>query len=263
MRFLTRLFGVLTLVLGLCGPAARADTLTVRDWADQAVLVHRVTKSVCLLFVGATMEVHLKDVADSSARLMARSGTLGIVAAADLSLSADIATLTSSARQIAAGDRHSVAVRLLLRKNPVLSSRYADKRTDALSGVADQLDGSYALLQEMRVLSQKFQRDLCLFLTDLAPADAAGAVSSDIAMFEKALDQLVNGDAAAGLVAAPNIHIKVTLGKVMAKWQTLKPILTAAAAGEVPDPRNAQLASVLGDAILVNLDDVSDRFEAL
>ncbi len=112
-------------------------------------------------------------------------------------------------------------------------------------------------------MSQKFQRDLCLFLTDLAPEDAASVFSDDIDHFEHALAQLIEGDRAAGMAAAPNIHIKVTLGKVFAKWKTLKPILQTAASGDVLDPRDAQLASVLGDAMLANLDEVSARFEAL
>ncbi|APX10772.1 hypothetical protein BWR18_02980 [Tateyamaria omphalii] len=260
---MAHLICAVALAFGACGPADSAGTVTIRDWADQAVLVHRVTKSVCLLFVGSSTSVHLDDVAESSARLMARSGTLGIMAAADLKLAADVATLTRSARQIAAGDRHTVAVSLLLKTNPVLSSRYREKRAHAQSDVPAEFHGSFAAVQDLRVLSQKFQRDLCLFLTDLALDGAAGALSDDIVSFEQALEQITKGDAAAGLVAAPNIHIKVTLGKVAAKWKTLKPILLAAARGEAVDSRDAQLASVLGDAMLANLDDISDRFQAL
>ncbi|MBY5934156.1 type IV pili methyl-accepting chemotaxis transducer N-terminal domain-containing protein [Tateyamaria omphalii] len=263
MKFPVHLIMMLPLAFAVCGPASGADRVTVRDWADQAVLVHRVTKSVCLLFVGASTSVHLDDVAESSARLMARSGTLGVVGAVDLALAQDVATITRSARQIAAGDRHTVAVSLMLRTNPVLSSRYRQKRENAPASVGSEFRGSYALVQELRVLSQKFQRDLCLFLTELAPDDAHHALADDIVRFDQAIEQLISGDTAAGLAAAPNIHIKVGLRKVAAKWATLKPILLTAADGDMPDPRDVQLASVLGDAMLTNFDDVSDRFQAL
>lgn len=171
--------------------------------------------------------------------------------------------LTKSAQQIVAGDRHSVPVTLLLNTNPALAAHYSQMRYRATSDVPAKYRGSYAMLHELRVVSQAFQRDLCLFLTELASAGADRAMVERIAYFETSLNTLILGDEANGLVAAPNIHIKVTLGKVAAKWKTLEPILSSAASGGPMDPRDVQLASVLGDAILKNFDQISDMFLAL
>lgn len=241
-------------------PAAAGGQTNVRGLADQAVLVHRITKSVCLLFVGAQTPVHAEDVAASVAELNRLSSATVANPDTDGDLASEVATLTKSAQQIVAGDRHTVPVTLLITTNPTLASRYSQMRYRAASEVASKYRNSYAVLHELRVVSQAFQRDLCLFLTDLASTGAERAMIERIAYFKVSLDALTFGDHAAGLEAAPNIHIKVTLGKVAAKWKTLEPILSAAASGTEIDPRDVQLASVLGDAILKNFDQISDRF---
>ncbi len=253
---------LLTAILVSCCAthAAAGEQTTVRGLADQAVLVHRITKSVCLLFVGAQTPVHAEDVAASVRELNSLSSAIAAQPGADIGLADEVAALTKSAQQIVAGDRHTVPVTLLIKTNPTLASRYSQMRYRAASEVASKYQNSYAVLHELRVVSQAFQRDLCLFLTGLASAGAERAMIERIAYFKASLDALVSGDRATGLEAAPNIHIKITLGKVAAKWNTLQPILSAAASGGPIDPRDVQLASVLGDAILNNLDQISDRF---
>lgn len=243
--------------------AAADEMATVSGLADQEVLVHRTTKSVCLLFVGAQTPVHAENVAVSVRELHALLSAMGTQTDADVRLVEEIEILTKSAQQIVAGDRHTVPVTLLLKANPMLASHYSQMRYRAEAKVPDMYRGSYAVLHELRVVSQAFQRDLCLFLTDLASTGAERAMIERIAYFEASVAALISGDRATGLVAAPNIHIKVTLGKVAAKWNTLQPILSSAASGDPIDPRDVQLASVLGDAILANLDQISDRFLAL
>jgi hypothetical protein len=251
---------VMAMVFGmcLCVPVARADAVTVRTLADQGVLVHRITKSVCLLLVGAETPVHAQDVEDSSEQLV----QLATFDTTD-HLMADIDTLVKSARQIAAGDRHSVPVNLLLRTNPVLADAFGQMADAAGAAVQPAHRGSYVRVQELRVTSQAFQRDLCLFLTGLSPDGAGELMAERVTFFAQSLDHLVTGLPADGLVAAPNIHIKITLGKVAGQWKTLEPILRAAAAGAPIDSSDAKIASVLGDAILKNFDEITDRFLAL
>ncbi|WP_299550499.1 hypothetical protein [uncultured Tateyamaria sp.] len=251
------------LALGVAMHATAGEPATVRGLADQAVLVHRITKSVCLLFVGAQTPVHAEDVAASVKELSLLSASVSMQSQANAHLSQEVATLTKSAQQIVAGDRHTVPVTLLLKTNPTLAFHYSQMRYQALSQVPHKYRASYAVLHELRVVSQAFQRDLCLFLTELAPTGAERAMIERISYFKASLDALIVGNAVTGLVAAPNIHIKVILGKVASKWNTLEAILSAAASGDMIDPRDVQLASVLGDAILENLDQISDRFLAL
>ncbi|WP_189371800.1 hypothetical protein [Tateyamaria omphalii] len=201
--------------------------------------------------------------ATSVRELYALSSTSAGQSEVDYILFDEVETLTRSAQQIVAGDRHTVPVTLLIRTNPRLAARYSQMRYNATSDVAGKYRGSYAVVHELRVVSQAFQRDLCLFLTDLAASGADRAMTERIAYFSQSLQALVIGDPEARMIAVPNVHIKVTLGKVAAKWKTLEPILSAAASGDPIDPRNVQLASVLGDAMLENLDQISDRFLAL
>ena len=248
------------LSFGLWILPAHADRNTIRNLADQAVLVHRITKSVCLMFVGAETPVHERDVITSSETLTTLSAWLAMEPDTVAPMITELETYTRSARQIAAGDRHTVPVALLLQSNPHLAALYRERWQTAPSDVRADHRPSYTLVQDLRVASQAFQRDLCLFLTGLTSEGANQTLADEIVAFSNALDALVDGDGEAGIVPAPNIHIKITIAKVASKWKTLEPILSRAAAGEPVDPRDAQLASVLGDAILVNLNEISDRF---
>lgn len=252
---------IAALAIGL--PPAHGQNIALRDVADQAVLVHSITKSACLMLGGAQFPVHADNVETSSAQLLRLSAEMALQAETSEAVLQDIETLARSAQQIAAGDHHTVPVTLLLKSNPRLASRFTALKTDAPVAVRDAYQGSYSLVQTLRVTSQAFQRDLCLFMIDLAPPGASVSLTVDIAFFERSLEQLMSGDLRAGLVAAPNIHIKVTLGKIVGKWKTLEPILAAAASGQPIDPRDVQLASVLGDAILKNLDEITDHFLSL
>ncbi len=263
MKTLMKLLLAVSLMLGLGLRSADAEPATVRVLADQAVLVHRVTKSVCMVLIGAETPVHVQDISHSTEQLVRLSHDLDTRADVSKALLADVDTLTKSARQIAAGDLHTVPLTLILRINPDLADAFDQMKVDAPSTISAKNRGSFMLVQDLRVVSQAFQRDLCLALTGLAPDGANEVLARKIAFFAVSMDRLVTGRAKDGLVAAPNIHIKITLGKVAGKWKTLEPILSAAAAGQPIDPRDAQLASVLGDAILKNLDDITDRFLAL
>lgn len=257
---IVRLFSVLLICLAslLDVPAVAAQQMTARGYADQAVLVHRMTKSVCMLFVGAQTPVHAQDALQSAEQLELRAAALE---EGNTHVSrGTLATYAASARQIVAGDRHSVPVSQMLRKNPELAAQYRHAWRSAAVNVTPAYQNNFRLVQELRVQSQAFQRDLCLFLTGLAGDTTASILKTDIAFFAQTLDVLIAGNPDQAVEPAPNIYIKVALGKVQSKWTTLEPILSQAAADGQVDVRDAQLASVLGDAILENLDEVSDRF---
>ncbi|MEM8653331.1 MAG: hypothetical protein AAGF36_01185 [Pseudomonadota bacterium] len=250
-------------LLGLSAQAPHAEPAALRGLADQAVLVHRVTKSACLILAGAQAPLHTEDVAQSTTELLQGVSSKPQRPDETDTLAREVRTLTQSARQIAAGDHHSAPVTLLLRANPHLAQRYARLQARAPSAVKAQHRGSYMRVHVLRVVSQAFQRDLCLFRTDLEARSARDHMFDQINFFETSIDYLIVGNADAGFGPAPDIHIKITLGKVLSKWKTLRPILAQAAAGLPVDQRDIMLASVLGDAILANLDEISDRFLAL
>ncbi|MEX0370248.1 MAG: hypothetical protein AB3N09_06420 [Tateyamaria sp.] len=251
------------LLIWLIAPGLAAAPPVVSDLADQAVLVHRITKSACLMVSGADTPVHGEDVAASTAALSALTqGSTGIIDG-PVPLRRNVDVLNRSALQIAAGDRHSVPFALMLRMNMQLSQHYSDLRARSIAAEPAPHAAAHALVHELRVASQAFQRDLCLYLTDLATPMVAHDMDARLAFFGHSVSALLAGDPDQSVPPPPTIHIKIALGKVESKWRTLEPILAQASSGHAIEPRDAQLASVLGDAILRNLDEIADRFQNL
>lgn len=270
MQFKFPSFGYLFVVVMLaCGQQASAAGGGLGAVADQSVLVHRITKSACLVLMGADAPIHSDVIASSAVELEqmlghwnAKNTLNGYEMLTGLRFDADV--MTRSALQIAAGDVHSVPVGLLLRYNPRVLAALGQFGTDTpVPSVLPEHRPAFRAVHRLRIRSQQLLGDLCLLETGLGGADAARRVMSDIAAVTDAIEDLKVGNAQQLIVKAPNTHIKITLGKVSSKWKTLAGILDAAAQGAHVDLRDVQLASVMGDAILKNLDEIVERFEAL
>ncbi|WP_299153521.1 hypothetical protein [uncultured Tateyamaria sp.] len=236
---------------------------------DQVVLTHRIAKSACLVLMGAEADIHAEDIERSSTALDAGLERLLATSGAEdrnqIKSLRDIGhTMSLSAKQVAAGDMHTVPAGLLLRFNPIVSNTLGDiaSRTSVPTALKE-MRSAYRAVHRMRAISQQVQRDLCLLETDLAWSGAADVMADHIVEFEQTLEDLIDGNPARSIIKAPSIHIKITLGKVASKWVTLAPILRQAARDDPVDMRDIQLASVLGDAILRNLNDVAVRFDRL
>ncbi|MEM8577965.1 MAG: hypothetical protein AAGF60_08965 [Pseudomonadota bacterium] len=257
--FVLALMGALWViqVLGVRADEVRPAALV----SNQVVHVHRIVKSACLVLSGAPPEVHLEDISTSSAAMRSGFQALSIDSPrSDGTLIAsarrDGDVLTRAALQIVAGDRHSVAVAQLLRKGPLVTARL-----EALSS----LPGGAFLqaIHDVRVRSQRAQRDLCLLRIGLVGERAVRRLAADSAAIPDVLAGLQDGNRRLGLDRAPNIHIKVAIGKAASKWRSLAPIAQRAVDGDTLDLRDVQVASVLVDAMLGNLNEALGHFDAL
>ncbi|WP_299284663.1 hypothetical protein [uncultured Tateyamaria sp.] len=263
------LFSYLCCFLLILPVSSAAQPVSMVQVMDQAVLTHRIAKSACLVLMGAEAQIHADDIEASSTALDAGLERLLATSAGEdrnqIKSLRDIGhTMSVSAKQVAAGDLHTVPAGLLLRFNPIVSDTLGDIASGATVPAAlHEMRPAYRAVHRMRAVSQQVQRDLCLLETDLAWSGAAKVMTVHIVEFEQTIDDLMNGNPDKSIIKAPNIHIKVTLGKVASKWTTLAPILEQAARGDPVDMRDIQLASVLGDAILRNLNDVAARFDGL
>jgi len=254
---------VMTLVCALVwrpvGPLWADGAAQVGLVSDQVVHVHRVAKSACLVLSGAEPDVHLQDITRSSAAM--RGGFLALASeggTSDQSLimaaSRDGDVLVRAALQIAGGDRHSVAVAQMLRNGPLVTARMAAVDLGMRGPPPEGPSAELNAVHELRIKSQRLQQDLCLLRIGLAGARAANRLFRDAQSIPQLLVALRNGDPKRGLSAAASIHIKVELGKALAKWRSLAPIVAGATDGEMLDLRDVMIASVLVDAMLGNLD---------
>lgn len=258
------------------GYHARLDAL-----ARQSMRAYRMTKSVCLVMMGAQTQIH-SDVAirtslefeDQMTALISGNTETGLEAEENPELQAlfkDILTyaipMTISARQVASGDFHAVPVSLLLQRHQMVSSQIETIWRQAAATYSGQTvhEGGYLKTIEaahrLNALSQEVLRDLCYIRLGLAKEETQHALAEKMERFGKLNKQLKDGDPAAGLITAPNIYIKIGYDKVASRWRTMKPILESAVAGEDIEIKDIQLASVMGESLIKQMNDILRRYE--
>lgn len=256
----------LTLAMLLAWPGTRgaaAEPAGMAAALQQVTLTHRLVKFSCLMMKGAGAPIYAEQITSSADALGAGWADLAdhaIVVPDRTMARGDI--VLKSARQIGAGDFHSVPVSLLLEAARDVSHdlMQMSAQTAAPAHLGTKAEYYRAVLLA-RAASQALQRDMCLIATGLASDQAQALFADRVAAFEVQVHGLLHGDAARGLQKAPDIHVKVTLGKIQSKWKTLLPLLTTAADGAAVALRDVQLASVLGDAILANFDHIATRLD--
>lgn len=284
-RIFTILFSVLAFCVGLQSANAEADVQIFARLGlieRQSMLAHRMTKSACLVMMGADAKVH-SEVALGTAQefdqhmrvLIDGHPDLGVVAEHDGTLRSALERtqmyargLTASAAQIASGDFHSVPVSLMISRNSAVTDQMASIRQATFErySVEKQADGLAKTVHwahEQNALIQELLRDLCFITLDISSVGATTAMLEKMVVFEDRSLLLKQGSSADGIVKAPNIHIKIELGKVITKWVKIKPYLEAAAAGETADLSDIQLAYVYGEAITGNLAKILDHYTKL
>ena len=248
----------------------------------QSMLAHRMTKSACLVMMGANATVHSEVALTAAQEFEAHMQVL--IAGDDAQnvqeeLDHDLRTallftqefslgLTASSAQIASGDFHSVPVGLMITRNSGVARQMEDIRSDTFARYSsDFQNGDLAKTvhwaNAQNALIQELLRDLCFITLDISGAGAKDALLEKLALFEARSVVLKEGSAAEGIVKAPNIHIKIELGKVISKWSKIKPYLEAAAVGKTSDLSDIQLAFVYGEAITDNLKKILDRYAKL
>lgn len=161
--------------------------------------------------------------------------------------------LTASVMQIVSGDRHSVAVRLVIERNePTLEQM--DATVDKIVRAAGTLSGDSAttvnLAGRQRMLTQRIAKDLCFAAIDVNRDASLPTLNKSVALFDTTLTQLINGDARAGLLPPGTPRIAAHLDTVKAKWDEILPALEALpSAPDLGDAEMLRFAEDL-DAIL-------------
>ena len=114
-----------------------------------------------------------------------------------------------------------------------------------VSAISEEYSNPVALLQadalvidiagRQRMLSQRMSKNVCLIASGVNVEAATSELAATAQLFENALIALQTGMPDAGVKAPPNADIEEGLAVVMDDWQTIKPIVTAALAGETLD----------------------------
>ncbi|MFT6024219.1 MAG: hypothetical protein ACI9PY_002344 [Ascidiaceihabitans sp.] len=248
----------------------------------QAMLAHRMTKSACLVMMGADAKEHAEVALLTAQQFETQMQVLingdaahGIGKENDVELRAALENaqafsngLTASSAQIASGDFHSVPVGLMISRNGAVANRMEDIRQGTLARYSSELRQNDLVntvhwANAQNALIQELLRDLCFITLDISDAGAKGALLEKLAVFEERSVLLKIGSAPDDIAKAPSIHIKIELGKVITRWGKIKPYLEAAAAGETADLSDIQLAYVYGEAITANMKKILDRYAKL
>jgi hypothetical protein len=263
-------------VLVASGASAQDPAVARLDlMAQQAQRMQRMAKSACLVMSGAQSELHAKAAHTAAAEFASGMAQLakgpGAGKGHDAAAQADLVQIAqvskgavTSAQQIAAGDFHSVAVTLLLERAPRIAYQLDQLRKAAWQGQAAGVSGgAVRLLQDQHILIEELLRDLCYARLDLGPATLTAQMRAKMQRFESVNAGLIAGDAALGVEKAPNISIKIALGQVDSKWQSLRALLEAAAEGQQQDVSDVQLASVLGESLTHRMEKLIKMYRKL
>lgn len=86
---------------------------------------------------------------------------------------------------------------------------------------------------KQRMLTQKMSKEMLFIAKGINITQNQTALAQTVALFDKTLNGLANGDASLKLPAADSKTIIKVLGRVTQLWSEFKPLTIAAAAGEV------------------------------
>lgn len=104
-----------------------------------------------------------------------------------------------------------------------------------------------------RMLSQKASKEFCLILAGVDADANRAALGETVALFDRSLTALTDGDDAMGLPEAPTDQIYDQLVLVSGIWQPLKQILGAVAAGADPSDADIQRVATENNTLLVEM----------
>lgn len=113
-----------------------------------------------------------------------------------------------------------------------------------------------------RMLTQKMSTEYLLIAYGHEVAANQEKLAASMAVFEKSLQALMNGDPGQGIIAAPTRRIMSQLRSVERLWQEFKPMMQAALEGrKIDQDALADMAS-LNVTLLTEMDNAVDMYEA-
>jgi hypothetical protein len=120
------------------------------------------------------------------------------------------------------------------------------------------------LAGRQRTLIQKMSKEYLMVAYGYEPEANKQELANNIALFDRAMNALISGDAELGLLAAPTPEIAEKLRRTQSAWENeLRPIMEAVAAGGAPDSTAISKVANLNMPLDDELQRVLEMLEAL
>lgn len=137
------------------------------------------------------------------------------------------ASVGPAVQQLSSGDLHPVVLRQLLTGNlPLLKASNAVVTQIVARYGGDVIDPESAktinIAGRQRMLSQKMMKQACFVAADFELEKNKAALVETIALFDRSLVQLRNGDGPSGVMAPPNPDVARQLDYVATLWEEYK-----------------------------------------
>ena len=263
-----RWVAVLAAALFLVSPMrVHADnTDLAKAMSDQALGLLSMTKSACLIIMGAPPEFHQNAIASQTTvfqeHLKLLSNTLEENDNIEFVL-AQAPTVIASVNQIGGGDTHGVPFRLMLSLSRPVVDQFLSLIQD--QGVASDAAVAQAVTTVMRlkIESQAILLDLCLNSGDLDGDKPLDRLQSHLDVFEQQMVDLIDGNPEKNIGKAPSIQVKYALKDVLSKWKSVRPVLEKSVSGAHLPMNEILLASVSVDAMIEKLSKALDQYAKL
>lgn len=173
------------------------------------------------------------------------------------------ATFNESIQKVITGDISSATLQAIADQNvPLLKEMNAAVQMYAKAS-GSSLDKGMAttinLAGKQRMLTQKMTKELLLVANGIDTDANKASLGKTVALFEKTLTGLIEGDADLGLPATTDKDILAQLGKVEALWAEYKPILDSADISEA----GLQSAAAKNLPLLKNMNAAVQMYEKL
>lgn len=173
------------------------------------------------------------------------------------------ATFNESIQKVITGDISSATLQAIADQNvPLLKEMNAAVQMYAKASGSSLEKGmatTINLAGKQRMLTQKMTKELLLVANGIDTDANKASLGKTVALFEKTLTGLIEGDADLGLPATTDKDILAQLGKVEALWAEYKPILDSVDISEA----GLQSAAAKNLPLLKNMNAAVQMYEKL
>lgn len=235
----------------------------------QRMLTQQITRNACFVMADADPVRYVAKTEDNARQFNAvltglREGDadLGILAESNPEVLAALAqvedlwaTLGPAARQIAAGDYHSIPMEQMINLNmttlSVMQSAVETMAQRYQNGdVSAEMVATVALAGRQRMLTQKVSKEVCFRTIGLETAGANELVQKTITDFDAAMVKLQEGAPADLILAPPNEQVRQQLQVTNAAWLELKTLIREIKQQPEPDREKLVTLANMSDHVL-------------
>ncbi|MCV3271161.1 type IV pili methyl-accepting chemotaxis transducer N-terminal domain-containing protein [Roseobacter sinensis] len=230
----------------------------------QRMLTQQMARNACLVMAGvdperfvAKTETNVQQFNDVLAALRYGDETLGLlpetnaeVLAALARVEALWATLGPAARQVAAGDFHSVPMAQLINMNmATLAEMHAAVLTIQTAHQTDNIPAgllkTVQVAGRQRMLTQKISKEVCFAIIGLGDLGSRELVETTMRDFDSAMAKLMGGSEEDGIIAPPSDAVKRQLELTNGTWMEFKALVAAISDDtDVDHATRVQLANI-------------------